>query len=72
MSASEKKMKMEIEMRAASEKYLKEEIVSSIQTFVKEKKQNQSWLQINELIKEVMEAVTYGIEYAIRELENRS
>lgn len=50
--------------------YLKDDIVASIKAFIEEKKQQQPDIQINELIKETMEAVNYGLEHAIWEIEN--
>jgi len=50
--------------------YIKDDIVSSIKNFIEEKKQQQPDIQINELIKETMEAVNYGLEHAIWEIEN--
>ena len=52
--------------------YLKDDIVSSIKNFIEDKKQQQPDIQINELIKETMEAVNYGLEHAIWEIENPS
>ena len=52
--------------------YTKDDIVASIKTFIEEKKQQQPDIQINELIKETMEAVNYGLEHAIWEIENLS
>lgn len=52
--------------------YLKDDIVSSIKNFIEDKKQQQADIQINELIKETMEAANYGLEHAIWEIENPS
>ena len=52
--------------------YTKDDIVASIKTFIEEKKQQQPDIQINELIKETIEAVNYGLEHAIWEIENLS
>ena len=52
--------------------YIKDDIVYSIKNFIEEKKQQQPDIQINELIKETMEAVNYGLEHAIWEIENPS
>ncbi len=52
--------------------YIKDDIVASIKTFIEGKKQQQPDIQINELIKETMEAVNYGLEHAIWEIENPS
>lgn len=52
--------------------YIKDDIVASIKTFIEEKKQQQPDIQINELIREIMEAVNYGLEHAIWEIENPS
>jgi hypothetical protein len=49
---------------------IKDEIVSSIKNFVEDKKSKNPTIQINELIKEVMEAVGYGLENAIWDIEN--
>ena len=52
--------------------YIKDDIADSIKTFIEEKKQQQPEIQINELIKEIMEAVSYGLEHAIWNIENPS
>jgi hypothetical protein len=57
---------------SAFENYIKDDIVASIKIFIMEKKQQQPNIQINELIKETMEAVNYGLEHAIWEIENPS
>jgi hypothetical protein len=57
---------------SAFENYLKDDIVSSIKNYIEEKKQQQPEIQINELIRETMEAVNYGLEHAIWEIENPS
>lgn len=48
----------------------KDDIVDSIRAFIQEKKEQQPDIQINELIKETMEAVNYGLERAIWDIEN--
>jgi hypothetical protein len=50
--------------------YRKDDIVSSIKLFIDEKKTGKNDIQINELIKETMEAVNYALEQAIWEIEN--
>jgi hypothetical protein len=49
---------------------IKDEIFLSIKNYVEYKKQQQPEIQINELIKETMEAVSYGLQNAIWEIEN--
>lgn len=48
----------------------KDEIVEAIKNFIKYKKEQQPTIQINELVKETMEAVTYGLEHGIWNVEN--
>lgn len=50
--------------------YQKDEIVEAIKNFIKYKKEQQPTIQINELVKETMEAVTYGLEHGIWNVEN--
>jgi len=57
---------------SAFDNYIKDEIVSSIKTFIEEKKKGQPNIQINELIKETLEAVNYALDNAIWEIENPS
>lgn len=52
--------------------YQKDEIVEAIKNFIEYKKEQQPEIQINELIKETMEAVNCGLERAIWEIENPS
>lgn len=52
--------------------YQKDEIVEAIKNFIEYKKEQQPEIQINELIKETMEAVNYGLEHAIWDIENAS
>jgi len=61
-----------LKIMSAFGNYLKDDIVSSIKNFIEEKKQQQPDIQINELIKDTMEAVNYGLEHAIWEIENPS
>lgn len=50
--------------------YQKDEIVEAIKNFIEYKKEQQPDIQINELVKETMEAVGYGLENAIWNVEN--
>ena len=50
--------------------YQKDEIVEVIKNFIEYKKEQQQEIQINELIKETMEAVNCGLERAIWDIEN--
>ena len=50
--------------------YLKDDIVDSIKNFVSDKKEDNPEIQINQLVKEVMEAVSYGLESSIYKIEN--
>ena len=52
--------------------YQKDEIVEVIKNFIEYKKEQQPEIQINELIKETMEAVSCGLERAIWDVENAS
>lgn len=52
--------------------YEKDNIYDSIKSFVEYKKEQNPEIQINELIKETLEAVNYGLEHAIWEIENPS
>lgn len=55
---------------SAFDYYQKDEIVEAIKNFIEYKKEQQPTIQINELVKETMEAVTYGLEHAIWNVEN--
>jgi hypothetical protein len=57
---------------SAFDNNIKDEIVDSIKNFIEEKKEQQPTIQINELIKEVMEAVSVGLERGIWYIENVS
>ena len=50
--------------------YQKDEIVEAIKNFIEFKKEQHPEIQINELIKETMEAVNCGLERAIWDIEN--
>lgn len=52
--------------------YEKDNIYYSIKSFVEYKKEQNPEIQINELIKETLEAVNYGLENAIWNIENPS
>ena len=52
--------------------YQKDEIVEAIKNFIEYKKEQQPEIQINELIKETMEAVNWGLEHTIWDIENAS
>ena len=52
--------------------YQKDEIAESIKNFIEYKKEQNPEIQINELIKETVEAVNYGLEHAIWDIENHS
>ena len=51
--------------------YKKDEVYTSIKEFVEDLKLNNPEVQINEIIKEVMEAVTLGLENSIYNIENK-
>ena len=51
--------------------YTKDEIVESIKKFIEDKQLENPKIQINELIKETMEAVSYGLNIAIWNIENK-
>lgn len=50
--------------------YYKDDLVDSIKNLIENKKDNNPDIQFNELIKEVMEVVSYGIEKGFWEIEN--
>lgn len=50
--------------------YEKDYISESIINFIRYKIEKKQDIQINELVKEVMEAVNYGLEVSIWEIEN--
>ena len=52
--------------------YEKDNIYDSIKSFIEYKKEQNPEIQINELIKETLEAVNYGLEHAIWNVENHS
>ena len=52
--------------------YQKDDIVEAIKNFIEYKKEQQPDIQVNILIEETMEAVTYGLRYAIWNIENPS
>ena len=52
--------------------YQKDDIVEAIKNFIEYKKEQQPDIQVNVLIEETMEAVTYGLSYAIWNIENPS
>ncbi len=56
---------------SAFDNYLKDDIVHSIKEYVSDLKENKPDLQYNEIIKEVMEAVSYGLEKSFWEIENK-
>lgn len=51
--------------------YQKDEIFEAIKSFIAEKKEQQPDIQINELIKETMEVVSYSLSSAIWYIENQ-
>ena len=55
---------------SAFDNNLKDDIVDSINNYVSDLKEHNPLLQYNEILHEVMEAVTYGIEKAIYNIEN--
>ena len=52
--------------------YQKDDIVEAIKNFIEYKKEQQPDIQVNILIEETMEAVTYGLRNAIWDIENPS
>lgn len=55
---------------SAFDEYHKDDIVASIKSFVCYKKEQTSNIQINDLVKEVMDAVSYGMVNSIYNIEN--
>jgi|GEM_PF-5667813 len=55
---------------SAFDDFFKDEIVSSIQAFIKEKKRQSPDIQINDLVRETLDIVAYSMEHAIWEIEN--
>lgn len=51
--------------------YSKDAIVESIKDFIKEKKESNPEIKHSEIIAEIMEVISYGLEHGIYEIENQ-
>lgn len=55
---------------SAFDNYIKDNIVDSIKNFIEDRKEKEPNIQINMIVSEVMEAVSYGICLSIWDIEN--